>query len=159
MTLAVGPLTYANRSDLARCATLIRESITVLASREHFNQEHGIDGWTKNAVYDLVMSDYACVACDAGGLRGVAALCLAEECRLLVLYTHPGYAKRGIASLLFRRMEEAAKVHGYERISAFSSFLARGFYLKHGFVSDGAPEKGAGMTWNYPMVKVLGKNV
>jgi GNAT superfamily N-acetyltransferase len=147
----------SDQQELANCAQMIRESITILNQIEHFDDQPSIEGWVRNAVYDLVTCDYACTAHDEGGfLCGVAALRTRKECRLLVLYVHPAYKKAGVGGALLGMMQREAKAHGYKAMKVFSSFLAQKFYLKHGFVHDGVPEKGVGLTWNYPMIKKLG---
>lgn len=53
------------------------------------------------------------------------------------LYTHKDFLHRGIATALYRRVEEWAKNEGICEIRLDSSRTAEGFYIKMGFVKSG----------------------
>jgi len=44
---------------------------------------------------------------------------------------------------------------GLDRLTLRSSATARRFYMSPGYVADGGPTKGFGVTWSYPMAKRL----
>lgn len=53
------------------------------------------------------------------------------------LYTHKDFLRRGIATALFKRAEDWARLKGIRELSLDSSKTAEGFYLKMGFKKSG----------------------
>jgi putative acetyltransferase len=52
------------------------------------------------------------------------------------LFTHPTFARRSVASFLYRRVESALRTVGTPRVSAHVSLAARPFFDRHGFQLD-----------------------
>ena len=52
------------------------------------------------------------------------------------LFTHPTFARRGVASELYQCVESALLVAGIPRITAHVSLAARKFFERHGFQVD-----------------------
>ena len=52
------------------------------------------------------------------------------------LFTHPTFARRGIASSLYRRVESALRAAGAPGVTAHVSLAARPFFDRHGFELD-----------------------
>jgi putative acetyltransferase len=49
------------------------------------------------------------------------------------LFTHPAFARRGVASRLYRRVESALLAGGVSVITTHASLAARRFFDRHGF--------------------------
>ncbi len=52
------------------------------------------------------------------------------------LFTRPAFARRGVASFLYRQVESALRAVGTTRVSAHVSLAARPFFDRHGFQLD-----------------------
>lgn len=74
------------------------------------------------------------VAESDGVLAGFASYTLGGY--LDFLFTHPAFARRGVASGLYRRVESALLAGGVPAITAHVSLAARPFFDRHGFELD-----------------------
>ena len=52
------------------------------------------------------------------------------------LFTHPKFARRGVASRLYHRVESALHEVGAPKVTAHVSLAARPFFERHGFLVD-----------------------
>lgn len=52
------------------------------------------------------------------------------------LFTHPAFARRGVASRLYERVESALRAVGAEAVTAHVSLVARPLFDRHGFLLD-----------------------
>src|SRR5205085_10383194 len=52
------------------------------------------------------------------------------------IFTHPTFARRGIATSLYQRVESALRAAGATRVTAHVSLAARPFFDRHGFQVD-----------------------
>jgi putative acetyltransferase len=52
------------------------------------------------------------------------------------LFTHPAFARRGVASSLYQRVESALRAVGAPGVTAHVSLAARPFFDRHGFELD-----------------------
>jgi putative acetyltransferase len=52
------------------------------------------------------------------------------------LYTHPAFARRGVGTRLYTRMEESLAAFGVRRIETHASLAARAFFESQGFQID-----------------------
>ncbi len=52
------------------------------------------------------------------------------------LFTHPAFARRGVASRLYQRVESALRAIGAPGVTAHVSLAARPFFDRHGFQPD-----------------------
>lgn len=52
------------------------------------------------------------------------------------LYTHPAFARRGVATRLYRNVESILRARGVPRITTHASLAARPFFDRHGFQLD-----------------------
>jgi putative acetyltransferase len=59
-----------------------------------------------------------------------------QEGYLDFLFTHPAFARRGVASRLYRRVESALRAERVPRLTAHVSLAARPFFDHHGFELD-----------------------
>lgn len=71
------------------------------------------------------------VAESDGVLAGFASYTL--DGYLDFLFTHPDFARRGVASRLYHRVESALHAVKVRRVSAHVSLAARPFFERHGF--------------------------
>jgi putative acetyltransferase len=69
-----------------------------------------------------------------GVLAGFAAY--THDGYLDFLFTHPAFARRGVASGLYRRVEAALRAVGAPRVTAHVSLAARPLFDRHGFQLD-----------------------
>ena len=53
------------------------------------------------------------------------------------LFTHPTFARRGVASSLYQRVESALRAVEVPRVTTHASLAARAFFDRHGFQPDG----------------------
>lgn len=53
------------------------------------------------------------------------------------LFTHPAFARRGVATRLYQRVESALRTLGVSRVTTHASLAARPFFDRHGFQLDG----------------------
>ena len=52
------------------------------------------------------------------------------------LFTHPAFARRGVASSLYQRVESALRAVGASSVTTHASLAARPFFDHHGFLLD-----------------------
>lgn len=147
-----------HRDNIRRYADLIEDSIRHLNVIEHGQHEETIKGWTKNAIYDLIHSDYAIYASDQeGALCGVASMDVVQHCRIKVMYASQHARRAGSGSMMLRQLLGVAKQHHYHDVYVFSSYVGLSFYKRHGFVVQPGVmiEAGVGATRNYPLVRTF----
>jgi len=75
------------------------------------------------------------VADSDGVLAGFASYTL--DGYLDFLFTHPAFARRGVASSLYHRVESALNAIGTPKVTTLASLAARPFFDRHGFQLDG----------------------
>lgn len=71
--------------------------------------------------------------CD-GVLAGFASY--TQDGYLDFLFTRPGFARRGVATKLYQRVESALRAVGVPRVTTQASLAARPFFDRHGFQVD-----------------------
>ena len=74
------------------------------------------------------------VAESDGGLAGFASY--THDGYLDFLFTHPTFARRGVATRLYQRVESALRAVGAPRVTTHASLAARAFFDRHGFQLD-----------------------
>ena len=52
------------------------------------------------------------------------------------LFTHPEFARRGVATSLYQRVESALRAAGVPRVTTLASLAGRPFFDRHGFQLD-----------------------
>ena len=73
------------------------------------------------AVSDAILAGFASYTCDG---------------YLDFLFTHPGFARRGIGTCLYQRVESTLRALGVQALTAHVSLAARSFFDRHGFQLD-----------------------
>jgi putative acetyltransferase len=71
------------------------------------------------------------VACDEGGR--ILAFSSWKDDEVWSLYVHPDAARRGLGSLLLRRVEAAVAANGHASVRISASCPGRLFYERHGY--------------------------
>ena len=74
------------------------------------------------------------VAESDGGLAGFASY--THDGYLDFLFTHPTFARRGVATRLYQRVESALRTVSAPRVTTHASLAARSFFDRHGFQLD-----------------------
>jgi len=74
------------------------------------------------------------VAESDGGLAGFASY--THDGYLDFLFTHPAFARRGVATRLYQRVEAALRTFSATRVTTHASLAARPFFDRHGFQLD-----------------------
>jgi len=74
------------------------------------------------------------VAESDGGLAGFASY--THDGYLDFLFTHPAFARRGVATRLYQRVELALRTVRAPRVTTHASLAARPFFDRHGFQLD-----------------------
>lgn len=69
-----------------------------------------------------------------GVLAGFASY--TQEGYLDFLFTHPRFARRGVASGLYQKVASALRLLGVPRVTTHASLAARPFFDRHGFAVD-----------------------
>jgi putative acetyltransferase len=69
-----------------------------------------------------------------GLLAGFASY--TEDGYLDLLFTHPAFARRGVATQLYLHVESVLRTAGVEKISTHASLAARSFFEHHQFQID-----------------------
>lgn len=121
-------------SDAETVANLFTASIHSMA-RDHYcskqraawaPQPPDIDEWRArlNALYTFIAED----GCEMAGF-----LSYEMNGHIDLLYTSPLYARRGVASALYREVEARLLASGVKDLSAEASLVARPFFEQQGF--------------------------
>jgi GNAT superfamily N-acetyltransferase len=150
----------ALEADAPACCQVVRRSITELCLEDHRGDEATIDLWLRNktgANFEKWIHSDRHVAFIAEAQDRVVGFGLLN-CGgwLSLLYVAPEVRFRGVSKALLAAVEKAASSGGLDTLALGSSATARRFYMSVGYVADGEPTKGFGVTWSYPMSKRLG---
>lgn len=128
----------ATRQDVLALTTLFAQTIRETCTKDYTSAQ--INAWCEAASHlarwqSSIEKDYFLVFEEALEIRGFASLS-AQENYLDSLYVHKDYQRRGIATLLLDRLEQRAKLLGFDTIWSDVSITARPFFLHHGFSID-----------------------
>ena len=127
----------AQSNDLPRLAEIYTASIRTLAA-PYYSAEQ-IAAWAPSthdaARWEARLAPLQTIVAETDGvLAGFAAYTQAGY--LDLLFTHPSFARRGVASRLYRQVESALLTAGVPRITVHVSLAARAFFDRHGFQLD-----------------------
>lgn len=138
---------------------LITQTVHTVCTREYTAEE--LDAWAPynfdiNKFRNNIYSCYNLVAIKGGRIVGF----ISAEVNGYInrLYTHKDFLNQGIATALYKKVEEWAIKNGIAELSLDSSRTAEGFYLKMGFTKSGVSvmERGNVIFRNTVMKKNLG---
>ena len=124
--------------DLAALVALFTASVHELAA-PHYTPEE-LDAWAPRQPelapwHERLRSLETVVATHREALAGFVSY--APNGHIDLLYTSPAYARRGVASALYRCAEEALAAMGATEISTEASLVARPFFEHVGLVVTG----------------------
>ena len=136
-TLPVNERLYES-TDLPNVMGIYTASIRVLAA-SYYSPEQ-VAAWAPvppdAARWQERLSRLHTIVTESNGmLAGFASY--TDDGYLDFLFTHPAFARRGVASRLYRRVESALRAAGTPRVTAHVSLAARPFFDHHGFQLDG----------------------
>ena len=117
---------------------LIRETVHSVCSNDYTYEE--LNAWAPenfdvNKFRANLSPCFNLVAFEKGKLVGFISI--ERSGYINRLYTHKDFLRCGIASALYKRVEDWARERGILEISLDSSRTAEGFYLKMGFEKSG----------------------
>jgi GNAT superfamily N-acetyltransferase len=141
------------------CACL-RRSITELCVADHRNDAATLSAWLANKTVENVAQwigmarRRAAVATRAQTVVGFGLLNL-EHASIALLYVDPAARFGGVSDALLRWLEDAARGEGLTRLLLTSTLTAQRFYRARGYLPDGDPVAGLGVTTGQPMAKRL----
>ena len=124
----------ATRKDLDSITYLFRNTIQTVASKDYSAQE--IDSWSEGAkITDnwLKRIDTHHFLLVKAGHKLVGMASLDNRGYLDVIYVHPQYQGKGIASELLLRLENKAVEDGHKAITSDVSITAKPFFLHKGY--------------------------
>jgi putative acetyltransferase len=145
-------------ADAPRLAALFRESVEVLACDDYDDDQRA--AWTSSADDEVAFAkklgeSLSIVALLDGEIAGFASL---GDARILdMLYVHPDFARRGVASALADAIEKLGAARGARILSVDASDSAREFFEKRGYVAQSRNTAAISGEWlgNTTMTKAL----
>ncbi|NNE66967.1 MAG: GNAT family N-acetyltransferase [Pyrinomonadaceae bacterium] len=151
-------ITVIQKSHLNEIHALIRDSITLLCTIDHGNDQENLDFWLANRSPESLAkvidaSDSKGFVCmDETSIVGVAHIKRTGE--LTLCYVHPEHPGKGIGSRLLTMIEGQARHWGIKEITLISTATAKPFYEKHEYFEYDEPVTYLRMP-GYLMKKVL----
>jgi GNAT superfamily N-acetyltransferase len=149
-------------ADAPFACMLVRRSITELCVADHGNDARTIGDWLANKTNDNFAAwissaqRVTLVAERADSMAGFAMLDLDRNGTISLLYIAPEERFSGVSSALLEAVEARASASGLAELRLNSTATALQFYEKRGYVTDGDPVPGFGITAKYQLRKVLG---
>jgi len=144
-------------ADAPAACEVVRRSIAELCIENHRSDEATLAAWLGNktvANFEAWINSDRHVALVAEGSAGVIGFgLLNREGAITLLYISPESRFQGVSKALLVALEEAARSTGIRKLTVGSTATARRFYLGSGYVPEGSPAQGFGLTTSYPMSK------
>jgi GNAT superfamily N-acetyltransferase len=133
MDLAIGALQrgFLDPAQIAASRAVMGLDTQLVADRTYFVVEAdgvlaGCGGWSRRAT--LYGGDHSTA------LRDDARLDPAKDAaRVRAMYTHPGFARRGVASLVLSLCEAAAAAEGFRRVQLMATLSGEPLYRARGY--------------------------
>jgi GNAT superfamily N-acetyltransferase len=147
----------AQIGDAAAACLTVRRSIAELCRDDHRDDAQTVAAWLANKTADNVSrwigQSHVVVATEGVDIIGVGAITASGE--ITLNYVSPDARFRGVSKAILAGLEAQAAAQGIETITLHSTATAHRFYRSAGFVDDGPPVKGFGVTFGFPMTKRL----
>ena len=144
--------------DIAALARLFTDTVHLVSARDYSAEQSAawapdppdLEHW-RTRLGGLI----ALVAENASGIVGFATF--EPDGHLDHLYVHYRFLRQGVATALYRRIEQEARSRGLSRIHTEASTTARPFFGRMGFkmIAPQTVEHGGVMFTNYRMEKLL----
>ncbi len=148
----------ATFTDAEAACNVLRRSISECCAEDHHNAPEALSLWLQNKTPENVAGwfaageNFSLVAIAGEQVVGVGLLTASGE--LALCYVLPEVRFKGVGHALLNAMELHALHAGLAEINLSSTATAKTFYLRHGYVSRGAPEVEFGMC-AFPLIKRL----
>jgi len=149
----------ATAADTHEALDVVRKSIAELCSADHQHDAQTLERWLRNKTpehFEGWRSDpdsRLVVAELESAIVGVASLHRSGEISLF--YVRPASVRTGVGRALLRAIETHARDWNIATLKLDSSFDARAFYERMGFIAAGAPRQHFGVLRSYPYRKML----
>ena len=121
-------------ADAGRLARLFEASVNILAAEDYDEEQRA--AWAA-AVEDVeafankLAGALTIIAETGGAIAGFASL--KDNMHVDMLYTHPAFARRGVATALMQALEKLAQARGSEKLTGDVSDTALPLFEKLGF--------------------------
>lgn len=127
-------LRLADFKDIEELANVYRKSILEIGKEKYDHSQ--VAAWASFAddlaeFSSLIFKGYTILAEVSGIIASFGQLYPDDHVSLI--YTLPGYNRRGIASDVYMELEIIAKGKGVDKLHTEASLIARPFFSKHGF--------------------------
>lgn len=124
-------------ADAPALAALFRASVEVLGAEDYSLPQ--VEAWSaladdEAAFAQKLAEKLAIVGLVGGAIAGFAALKGADA--LDMLYVHPDFARRGVASALCEAMEKLAGARQAKKLTVDASDSAEEFFARRGYVAQ-----------------------
>ena len=149
----------ATPADAEQALDVVRQSITVLCAVDHQHDEPTLERWLRNKTPEYFNrwcvdpDNRLVVAVLDSAIAGVALLRRSGEIHLC--YVRPDCARAGVGHALLLALEVYAREWNIATLTLSSTFSARFFYERHGFVAAGDSLPHYGLLRGYPYTKAL----
>jgi putative acetyltransferase len=145
-------------ADAPRLADLFRASVELLA--EDYYTEDQLAAWIERADDEAAFSkrlasNLTLIGLVQGEVAGFASL---KDNKLIdMLYVHPDFARRGVATALVDALEKLAAARGAQKLTVDASDAAGDFFTARGYVAQNRNTVALGGEWlgNTTMTKEL----
>lgn len=147
-----------NETDLPEMLSLFKTSIDEVCKKDY--DQHQLEAWksgadNKERWIKVIRDQYVLVAVSGNQIAGFCTLDQGNYIDLL--FVHKDYQQKGIASILYNKVEKEVRLHHQMQITADVSKTARPFFERIGFhviQEQKVNIKGIALT-NYKMAKNL----
>lgn len=134
MALAIAELQrgFLDDAQIAASREVMGLDTQLVADRTYFLVESdgalaGCGGWSRRAT--LYGGDHSTALRDAALLNPAT-----DAARVRAMYTHPGFARRGVGRLILKLCEAAAAKEGYSRVQLMATLSGEPLYRACGYV-------------------------
>ena len=133
MALAIDTLQqgFLDEAQIAASREVMGLDTQLVADRTYFLLEEddvlaGCGGWSRRAT--LYGGDHSTALRDAALLDPAT-----DAARVRAMYTHPGFARRGVGRLILSLCEAAAAAEGYKRVQLMATLSGEPLYRSCGY--------------------------
>ncbi|MCX6050719.1 MAG: GNAT family N-acetyltransferase [Chloroflexi bacterium] len=145
-------------ADAAHACQVLVRSIREICAKDYGHDEALLAQWCANKTVENVTEwitnpgHYFLVAETAPlGIVGVGLLHMPAG-QIALCYIVPEVLHQGVGKRLLAAMEEQARTLGHTHVRLDSSITARPFYLRNGYLANGAPTQWQQIT-GFPLIK------
>lgn len=146
-------------ADIPELKELYRSTILTVNRQDYTAEE--VEDWAScgddNQRWLELISAFHLVVAENNEGYAVGFAAISDEGYLHLLFVHKDYQRQGVATLLYKTVEELAQHKQVIKITSDVSITARPFFEKQGFTVDEEQRRKANRLYlvNYKMSKVL----